>query len=70
MILTIDVGNTKIKSTVFDGNKIIKHLINNKLTNDIIKSLMNSYPIDGVIISDVRKIKIDSVVDFLQSEGI
>ena len=70
MILTIDVGNTKIKSTVFDGNKIIKHLINNKLTNDIIKSLMNLYPIDGVIISDVRKIKIDSVVDFLQSEGI
>lgn len=70
MTLTIDIGNTNVKSTVFDGTKIINHQIYNELSNDIIKQTISSHNIDNAIISDVRHIEKDSIVDLLKANGI
>lgn len=70
MILTIDVGNTNIKLTIFEGTDKKKHLVHNELTCDIIETIISEYNITGVIISDVRRIKIDYITNILKAKSI
>ena len=67
MILTIDVGNTRIKCAVFEQNSIIELIV---LSNDNcvenIKNVLKKYPeISNLIVSSVGKI---SKSDFLSLE--
>ncbi len=53
LILTIDIGNTRAKYAIFDGDKIISLSIFNPYSNDL-KELIKEYP-------DIKKCIISSV---------
>lgn len=67
MKLVVDIGNTLIKSAVFDGNKIIRKTSSFEITTDLFKELLSEYSIKSCIISSVRK-DITSVRDFLTTK--
>lgn len=56
MHLTIDIGNTKIKTGFFDKNKLIKIWCYDYSTNDIINTFIKENNINSVIISSVKAI--------------
>jgi len=55
MNLVIDIGNTLIKSAVFDGTKIIKSDSLKVFSNSYFETLFLSYSIKSCILSSVRK---------------
>ena len=55
MNLVIDIGNTLIKSAVFDGTKIIKSDSLKVFSNNYFETLFLSYSIKSCIIASVRK---------------
>ena len=48
LILTIDIGNTRAKYAVFDGNNIIKSSVFNPYSNDLKELTKNIPGIKGV----------------------
>ena len=62
--LTIDQGNTAVKTGVFDSGELIETGFYEKLTEEDIRRLKNRYNIGGVILSsvgDVSKLPMDAI---------
>ena len=68
MILTIDVGNSRIKAAVFENNDLIEHFVFLKyeLENSILKILEKYISISDLVISSVGNAEIDT---FLKSQN-
>jgi len=66
MILTIDVGNTRIKGAVFEGNNLIKHLVFDKkeLFEVLDKTVKNFKKITHLIVASVGDIEKDAFLEF------
>jgi len=64
MKFVVDIGNTRIKSAVFDGNNIIQKASSFEITPDLFKELFSNYSIKSCILSSVRK-DISTITDFL-----
>jgi type III pantothenate kinase len=57
MNLVIDVGNTLVKTAIFDRGNIIEHQVHENLTADIINDVIQGFPhIDACIIGSVREL--------------
>lgn len=67
MKFVVDIGNTLIKSAVFDGNEIIKKTSSFEITPDLFNELFSKYSIESCIISSVRK-DISTIKEFLSSK--
>lgn len=67
MNLVIDIGNTLIKSAVFDGNKIILNNSSQDLSPIFFEELFNQYSIHSCIVSSVRD-DISEIIGFLNSK--
>ncbi|MGK4566101.1 type III pantothenate kinase [Flavobacterium sp. 3HN19-14] len=68
MILTIDVGNTRIKGAVFENDTIVAHFVfdKNELKNTIEKILNTHSKITDILVASVGDIE---KVDFLNFKG-
>ena len=66
MLLTVDVGNTRIKYAVFEHNTILEtHFFLKSELDSCIKKVLNNYPnISDVIISSVGSIEKKSFLEF------
>lgn len=66
MILTLDIGNTNIKTALFDGNEMVKYWrLSTNITNTSDEygiTIMNLFRHEGVDAKDVEGIVISSVV--------
>lgn len=68
MNLTIDVGNTRIKSAVFENNTLIETdaFTNENFKNSIEKKIKNFSKIENIIVSSVGKLN-ETELKFLES---
>ncbi|MBO5346445.1 MAG: type III pantothenate kinase [Paludibacteraceae bacterium] len=71
MVLTIDIGNTKTKVAVFDGEQLLKHVVIeyfNKNDIDVLVSQFKSF--ESVIISSVSVDEECRIAQLLEENGI
>ena len=66
MLLAIDVGNTQIKSAVFEQNKLLQKDIFPYLDwKNNVKNILNNFPkIENIVVSSVGKLDIDAFLNF------
>lgn len=65
MNLVIDLGNTRNKFAIIDRNSILKTIVHNQLSVQIVSDLLREYPkINAAIISTVKKVD-SSILSFL-----
>jgi len=55
MKLVVDIGNTLIKSAIFDGSKIIKLDFFKEFSSDYFENMFSNYSIGSGILASVRK---------------
>lgn len=60
MKLVVDIGNSLIKSAVFDGNMIVRKISLSEIELDLFNKLFSEYSIESGILSSVR----DDITDF------
>jgi len=68
MNLVIDIGNTRAKLSVFNGNRIVNQTVFNSVTKELIMELLNKNKITTVLFSSVAK-NVDPLIDFVNSKG-
>ena len=54
MNLTIDIGNTLVKLSVFEGDKLIETIVKKDINESLIDTLFQEYSIQSGIYSTVR----------------
>ena len=55
MVLTIDIGNTKTKAAVFDGERLVKHIVFEQFNKEDIVNLFSRFDLlKYVIVSSVN----------------
>lgn len=64
MNLCIDQGNSRTKIAIFEGDRLIKHIIYKSFTSADVERLFSLYPIENSIIASVTNIE-PSVVNVL-----
>jgi type III pantothenate kinase len=66
MILTVDVGNTRIKAAVFEGNTILENFVfeKNELEKKIKKILEKFQNCSDLVVASVGKIEKQSFLTF------
>lgn len=62
MILTIDVGNSRIKAAVFENNNLVEHFVflKEEIDNSILKILEKYISISDLVISSVGTVEIET----------
>jgi type III pantothenate kinase len=71
MVLTIDIGNTKTKVAVFDGEQLVEHIVFECFSKGDIDLLVSRFKsFDGVIISSVNANEENRIAQLLDEFGI
>ncbi len=68
MNLTIDIGNTRIKYAVFEGDELLFVHQTDKLTGSIMAGLTEKFSINHVIIADVAEISPD-IIEYFEKKS-
>lgn len=63
MNLIIDIGNTRTKIAIFDQSSIIKKMVVSDISNSLLSDINNEFCIHGIIISTVKRIVDDVIIN-------
>jgi type III pantothenate kinase len=72
MILTIDIGNTKIKAAVFEGSTLLETFVfdKNELQKNI-ENILNKYKkINDLVVSSVSDIEKEAIISFVEDVNV
>ena len=69
LILTIDLGNTAMKASVFEGSRLVQSIVSDDSDPDAIRTLLTFHSVEGIVMCSTGQDRLD-IAETLRRENV